>query len=371
MNTLSKDKKKELLFFSFFFLTNLSFLTRGPWRYAVLSVFATIIFFRQKEKNLPHYIIMAHVFVYLVIGFLMVFLNNNISDQSVKQALIYFSSGFVAVNIFHLYGYQNTKKLLDLQLYGICSAYTILYFFFNNTGAIYWETHVFAYILGLFALVYFCQKRYGHMILSLFFLLMEHKRISNLAFLIVLLLLLFYKFLKDPEKRNIFVGLLALFFIIGGILWIYLMSIDFLSETLKLTDRFTSFRMTLWRSSIPHYRFSIFYVGKGIGYVKNWMVHEGLNKLENLHNDFLAAYIELGFVGYFLWLLSFLSVFKFLQGRVKKENLHLGFFFMIYLFINMLTDNTYIYISFMFPFYLMLLSLLFGKDGNVYTSYIN
>lgn len=367
MEKLKQISNKDILFFIFFFLMNLSFLTRGPVRYAVLSIMSTIVFFMQKEKQFFHYIVMIHIFVYVIIGFLLAIINSNISDQSFKQSLIYLSTGFVAVNIYHTYGPKNTKKLLDLQFLGICSAYTVLYFFLNRTGEIYWETHVFAYILGLYSLIYLCQKRYIYMGISLLYMLLDHKRIADLAFLIVLVVIIVYKLIRNKNIKEGFISFLQTAFFGSAILWIYMMSSNFLSETLKLTDRFTSLRMTLWGSAAPHYNFSLGYIGKGIGYVKNWMVHEGVFKLENLHNDFLASYIELGFFGYIVWLLSFLFIFIYLKNKVAKEKLHFSFISFIYLFLNMLTDNTYIYISFMLPFYLILLSLLFGEDDNQYS----
>lgn len=361
----------DIAFFLLFFVMNLSFLTRGPVRYAVLSVFSAIVFFLKKEKYASHYTILFHIVLYIVIGFLLAIINKNISGQSYKQALIYLSTGFIAVSIYHLYDSENTKKLLDLQLYGICTAYTVLYFMLNRTGTLYWESHVFAYILGLYALIYFCQKRYVHMAVSLFYMLMDHKRIADLAFLLVLAVLVLYKMIRNKKYRDIFMTFLQISFPAAAILWIYLMSSNFLSETMKLTDRFTSLRMTLWNSAAPHYEFSLTYIGKGIGFVKNWMVREGVFQLENLHNDFLAAYIELGFFGYIAWLLSFLSIFAVFKNKIRKENLHIGFLFFVYLFINMLTDNTYIYISFMLPFYLILLSLFFGKDSDSFTRFLN
>ena len=208
------------------------------------------------------------------------------------------------------------------------------------------------------------------MIVSILFMLMDHKRISNLAFIAVLLLLIIYKLLKTDKNRSVFIKILKYAFVFSALIWIYLMSIDFLSETLKLTDRFTSLRMTLWGSAKPYYSFSISYIGKGIGWVKNWMNHVDIFQLENLHNDFLAAYIELGFAGYVLWLLSFVFIFSSLKKHTDAKKLHIGFLFFIYLFLNMLTDNTYIYISFMMPFYLIIFSLFFGEDSDSYTTYL-
>ena len=64
-------------------------------------------------------------------------------------------------------------------------------------------------------------------------------------------------------------------------------------------------------------------------------------EVTDLHNDFLRQYIELGFVGYLLWLIS-MNV-----GRVRmfqKKNAELGAMALcmsVFWFCTYLTENTY------------------------------
>ena len=131
--------KFEILFFILFFLINLSFKSRGPIRYAVLSIASLVFFLKNKNKRFGQYIVFIHVAVYVLLGLLLGFFQNNIFEQSIKQTLIYLSMCFIAINLFHFHGEKNTVKLLDMQFYGICLAYFVLYFIFNHDGIFYWE----------------------------------------------------------------------------------------------------------------------------------------------------------------------------------------------------------------------------------------
>ena len=75
------------------------------------------------------------------------------------------------------------------------------------------------------------------------------------------------------------------------------------------------------------------------------------------------AYIELGFWGYVLWILSFVLI----VGLVKKESVKKANFIMIlfgYAFINFLTDNIYLYVSFLTPLYTICLDVIYGENEN-------
>ena len=378
--------KKELLILLLFAVTNLLYLSRGVSKYATFSLFAVSILFFKRKFDLKQTIIFAHAIVYVIVGFILALINKGVNYMCVSQVLIYFSAAFTAWNYYSLFDEKDTSKYLDLYLYGICIAYVILFILFNHEGStyydnvqyggtpfqspLYWETHVYGYILGLYVVLYFCQKRYFHLCLSLVFMLLEHKRIVDFAVIISILLVLSFKLIKkDETKEKLFIFYISSFIFLSFV-WIYLMSTDFLSNSLHLTDAMTSLRMSLWHSAVKHYEFSPLYVGKGIGWVKTWMSIEGLFNLDTLHNDFLASYIELGFIGYLIWVLSFVAIF-FISKKYNDTSIkYICLVFFFYMFLNFLTDNTYIYISFMLPFYMMILSLLYGEDNKRYIKII-
>ena len=373
-----KENKKELLVLLIFVVTNLLFLSRGVIKYAVFSLFAVSILFFKKKLDFKQMIVFAHAIVYFVIGSVLALINKGVNYMCISQILIYFSAAFTAWNYYSLSDGKDTSKYLDLYFYGICIAYAILFILFNHEGSAYysdvpyggtqfqstlfWETHVYGYILGLFVVLYFCQKRFLHLCLALVFMMLEHKRIVELAVIISVLLVLSFKILKKDENKEKLFIFYVVAFVIFSFVWIYMMSSDFLSNVLHLTDKLTSLRMSLWHSAVKHYSFNPLYIGKGIGWVKTWMSIEGIHNLDTLHNDFLVAYIELGFVGYLVWILSFVAVFFVSRKRIERKNKYVCLIAFFYMFLNFLTDNTYIYISFMLPFYLIVLSLIFGED---------
>ena len=142
-----------------------------------------------------------------------------------------------------------------------------------------------------------------------------------------------------------------------------MISNNILTDVFGITDSFTTWRFSIWKSIEKYYEFSLLYTGKGLGWVLNWMKLNDIFNLKNLHNDFLTAYIELGFIGYIFWLLSFVIILHRIEKTRGLNHACITISFFVYMFVNFLTDNIYIYISFLLPFYIVVLSLVFGHDN--------
>ena len=87
-----------------------------------------------------------------------------------------------------------------------------------------------------------------------------------------------------------------------------------------------------------------------------------MERFANLHNDLLKFYIELGFIGFLIYLASFGAAFYFVDKYFSK--LQTCFFFAIYVYTMVLfaTDNVRIYMIYMIPIYSTLFAVLFlGK----------
>lgn len=103
------------------------------------------------------------------------------------------------------------------------------------------------------------------------------------------------------------------------------------------------------------YELGIGYLGKGIGYVSGSisigdlsLVRQDGYSVADIHNDFLRQYIELGCIGYIIWLWIFMvyRVKCFFHKRDTEENRRHGIIsasVLITLFITLMTDNTLYY----------------------------
>ena len=357
------SNKKDILLLVIFTITSLLFKPTGIEKYIILSVISVLLFIYNRGNKKEYYIILTHAFVYISIGLLFALINNCLSYETLKQALLYLSSGFIAINYFSFYGEENTQKLMDLQLYGMCIGYTILYVIFHKGLSLTWESHIYAFIFGFFVLAYICQKKYLQAVIAIVFMIVDNKRIADLALFASLILVLVFALIRNDKYRKIFYMMCCVLLVVAPVVWIYLNANNILTDVLGITDSFATWRFSIWKSIEKYYEFSPLYLGKGLGWVLSWMSKNGIFGLKNLHNDFLTAYIELGFIGYIVWLLSFVIMHYRIEKTKGLKYACISIVFFAYMFVNFLTDNIYIYISFLLPFYIVVLSLLYGHDG--------
>lgn len=364
-------EKKDILFLVLFTLTGLLYYPAGIVKYIVLSIISAIMFVYTKGNKKDYYVVLFHVAFYIVLGTILALIQKNFVFDSFKQILIYLSSGFIAINYFNLYGEEKTEKLQDLQLYGMCIGYTILYISINKFHTITWESHVYAFIFGFFALAYICQKKWPQAVLAIIYMLIDNKRITNLSLMVALMVVIVFMIIKNEKVRIIIYKVFKVFLFVVPIMWIYVCKFDVLQNVFGISDAFTTDRLSIWNTVKKFYTVSPLFVGKGIGFILDWMSREGIFGLKNIHNDFLATYIELGFIGYILWLITFLITLKYIEKKTNYELSFIALSFIVYFFVHFLTDNIYIYISFLLPFYIVLLSLIFGKDKTNFSKILN
>lgn len=103
----------------------------------------------------------------------------------------------------------------------------------------------------------------------------------------------------------------------------------------------TMSRADMYDQVKDEYTFSPAYAGQGMGHLSYHLTREEELWENAIHNDFLQFYIDLGFWGYIVWLLS-LTVFRFwyFGGAGKMESGILTFSMTCYILILSSTDNT-------------------------------
>lgn len=122
---------------------------------------------------------------------------------------------------------------------------------------------------------------------------------------------------------------------------------EFLEEHLGID---TKSREALFANVAPYYDINFTYMGMGTGFERfvDWFngveYPVPLRTQTQIHNDFLRMYLNIGFIGYFVWLWSWLIVrlrYWFHQGGKDAGCLFLGI--CIYCFVLYATDNTIYY----------------------------
>ena len=209
------------------------------------------------------------------------------------------------------------------------------------------EIHELAFCLGAY-LIYMLfkpQKNIGYfimLILSTFCFLSALKRIAIIAIAIALifgyLLKIIAKF--SPKTAKGLIIFLSLAVVAVLIFYIALIKGNAF-ELLEKAGINTSGRVEIYNAVDKFYEFKIDFLGRGIGFLTyqlNTFMSVGVG---SVHNDFLQHFIDLGFIGYVIWLLSMTLLRVLYFGRKGKiENAIVAFMLTLYLIIVSSTDNT-------------------------------
>ena len=209
------------------------------------------------------------------------------------------------------------------------------------------EIHELAFCLGAY-LIYMLYKPkksiiyFILLILSLFCFLSAFKRIAIIAIAIALVFGYLLKFIARFNKKT--ASRLVTFFtftvIILLIAYIALIKMDAF-ELLEKAGINTSGRVEIYNAVDKFYEFSPGFLGNGIGFL-TYQLNTFMNVgVASVHNDFLQHFIDLGFWGYIIWLVSMTLVRVWYFGRGGNvDNAIITFMLTLYLIIVSTTDNT-------------------------------
>ena len=112
-------------------------------------------------------------------------------------------------------------------------------------------------------------------------------------------------------------------------------------ELLEKAGINTSGRVGIYNAVDDFYEFSPEFLGNGIGFL-TYQLNTFMDiDVASIHNDFLQHFIDLGFWGYMIWLVSMTLVRVWYFGRKGNvDNAIITFILTIYLVIVSSTDNT-------------------------------
>ncbi len=226
---------------------------------------------------------------------------------------------------------------------------TLIVTFAGETGDIIVqaEIHELAFCLGAY-LIYMLLKPKKDIVffillgLTMFCFLTAFKRIGIIAIVIALafgwLLKFIAKFKKDTAMRLTVIFSVILVVLLVGYIAIIKLDVFTLLEKAGID---TSGRVTIYNAVDKFYEFSPEFLGNGIGFL-TYQLSTNMNVgVSSVHNDFLQYFIDLGFWGYILWLVSMTLVRVCYFGKKGKvENGIIALALSIYLVIVSSTDNT-------------------------------
>ena len=226
---------------------------------------------------------------------------------------------------------------------------TLIITFADVTGGVIVqaEIHELAFCLGAY-LIYMLMKPRKDIVyfvllgLTSFCFIAAFKRIGMIAIVIALALgwaLKFIaKFKKDTASRLTVIFTVFIVLLLIGYVGIIKMDVFALIEETGID---TSGRVVIYNAVDEFYEFSPEFLGNGIGFL-TYQLSEHMNVgVTAVHNDFLQYFIDLGFWGYILWLISMTLVrVCYFGAKGKTDNAIMTLALTVYLVIVSSTDNT-------------------------------
>jgi len=208
------------------------------------------------------------------------------------------------------------------------------------------EIHELAFCLGAY-LIYMLIKPKKNIVfyillaLVLFCFLAAFKRIGIIAIVAALFFAYILKFIAKfrKETASAITTLLTVVVVVILIAYVFLIKLDIFS-LLEKAGIDTSGRVDIYHAVDKFYEFSPDFLGNGIGFLTYQLSNSNVG-VSSVHNDFLQYFIDLGFWGYILWLLSMtVARVKYFGRQGQVENAIISFSLTIYLLIISSTDNT-------------------------------
>lgn len=225
---------------------------------------------------------------------------------------------------------------------------TLIVSFAETTGdtIVKAEIHELAFCLGAYIvyMLYRPKKKLWFWVmfaLTCFCFLAAFKRIAMVAIVAVaavrLIFLLFRKASSKTVCRAATVVMLVAVVLLVGYIWI--IKLDFFSY-LEKAGVDTSGRAYIYSHVNEYYSFSPLFPGRGIGFL-TYQLNESVSLgVSAVHNDFLQFFIDLGFFGYILWLLSMTVLRTSYFGKNDGDTALITMLLTVYLIIVSSTDNT-------------------------------
>lgn len=233
--------------------------------------------------------------------------------------------------------------------------YTLMLTFSKETGPLMeqLETHDLTFAFGPFLIYLLLHwKASPHpglwLALSIGFFLIGLKRIAVPAVGLGVLVALLLRLLPEKAARQTALCMAGAMMVIS---FLYIAGIRYgLFEALEELGIDTKSRALLFANVERYYDVSFTYMGRGTGFERFVEWFTGLESpvplrtQTQIHNDFLRMYLNIGFIGYWVWLWSWLMVrlrYWFRQGGKDAGCLFLGI--CVYCFVLYATDNAIYY----------------------------
>lgn len=330
----------------------------GAKKYAAALLFCAIFLFlgRKKQWSADALLCVALPPVtYVLMGSLSTFLAASAQMMTVKILMYTLVPLLLVFSMYTFYG-EDMEKIIDVQFVGCILAYAL----FDAPTFIKifrWES-VFAFSFGIFALYYAYKKNWKLFVAAILFMLFAEKRIAIVAMAAALFVMgMMWIFRQSKKLAMIIWGMVS----VVSYGYIYLIYSGILDAFCWGANINTNGRVEMYSRMAQEAQFSLSYFGKGLGMVEQLLKHWNIMTYVNLHNDILKFYVELGFIGFFIYLLSFGIMFYLAERKFGESKMSFLLVLSVYTMVMFMTDNVSIYMLYLVPLYSTFFAVLASK----------
>lgn len=232
----------------------------------------------------------------------------------------------------------------------LCELGQLIITFAGETGEVIGkaEIHELAFCMGAYIvyMLLFYKKSFRYQLMFLFLafgFISAFKRIAMVSILVAVAAGLILKLIRKIKGKKWVNFIIRIAFLV--ICLILVLYIGFVKmggfHILEELGIDTMSRADMYDEVAELYEFSPAFMGHGMGYLSYQMTRVISLWETAIHNDFLQFYIDLGFEGYILWLLSLTLFRTWYFGRKDKTDSKIAVFAVTcYILILSTTDNT-------------------------------
>ena len=303
-------------------------------------------------------------FTYVFFGLMSSFMSGFLDSSSIKTGILLTIS---SVSVLFLY-----EKIIDHEI-DICrvlflafAIYTATFFTISFTRfSVVWES-TRAFIYGAFVIYFLIKDDWLFCAFAAVFCYISDKRIALVgvvaAVFFVIAVAVITRAFRIDTRRIFFIT--AILGTVTAYTMTYLIHTGLLVGFLEGHGISSTGRDTIWGIFRQFAQFAIGFTGQGLGFVtsklEEFKISMSHSWFKNLHSDFYTGYIDLGFFGFGIWILSYFWAYGNLTKPVQDDDRPLLFAMgaIVYTFILYLTDNVLIYYEYWFPVNIMLLDLV-------------
>ena len=336
--------------------------TIGANKYLVIILLSILLLCLGRKKKWDPWTLLLlsmPMFTYLIFGGVSTFLSGGIQTTTIKVVLFWCVPFLFSFALYVYYG-EKMCRIVDLQfascsiLYAIPKARLII-----ESGV---AESTFAFVFGLYVIYYFYKKNWICTALAMILMYWSDKRIVMLAAGIGILIMIFVKIFKNHKGLIVAIwGCVSCFVLI----YIWLICSGTLNYFCQGIGINTNGRLKMYSNMMEWFHESIMISGNGLGIVEKILECWNVYAFNNLHNDLLKFYIEIGVLGLCFYLISYGVVLWLTEKKYGNNVISLLLSTFIYSIVLFATDNVSIYILYLIPLYSIYFAVLAKKEKRV------